>query len=173
MKTLEQLANPALLSLAAKKAHRFLNRHSWYFDRADAAKFSGRLNFNIQMLSNELLSGQYMPSGKLALAAPKRIEIHEDGRKKYVVRPLCAYPFRDQVVEAALVCLRMILKNNGVIRVTAHIQKQFHSETGFTGLASLTLALSGVQLLRILHRNPQLHLAPLKRVRQAFKFVNY
>jgi hypothetical protein len=105
VKTLEQLANPALLSLAAKKAHRFLNRHSWYFDRADAAKFSGRLNFNIQRLSNELLSGQYMPSGKLALAAPKRIEIHEDGRKKYVVRPLCAYPFRDQVVEAALVCL--------------------------------------------------------------------
>jgi hypothetical protein len=105
MPTLEQLANPALLSLAAKKAYRFLDRHSWYFDRADAASFSGRLAFNVSRLSEEIRSGQYSPSGKLAFAAPKRIETLDDDRRKYVVRPLCVYPFRDQVVETALVCL--------------------------------------------------------------------
>lgn len=105
MPTLEQLASPVLLSLAAKKAYRYLDRHSWYFDRADAARFSGRLAFNVWRLSEELRSGQYRPGGKLALAAPKRIETRDDGRRKYMVRPLCVYPFRDQVVETALACL--------------------------------------------------------------------
>jgi hypothetical protein len=105
MFTLKQLANPALLSLAAKKAFRYLDRHSWYLDRADAAMFCGRLTFQVQRLSRELLAGRYSPQPKFLFAGPKAIEMTQDGSNKYIVRTFCTYPFKDQVVETALVCL--------------------------------------------------------------------
>lgn len=105
MLTLDHLASPALLSLAAKKAHRFLDRHSWYYDRTDAAGFLGRLSFNVWRLAEDLRDGTYQPAPKTVFPMPKRIEHRSDETERFVVRPLCTYPFRDHVVETAIVCL--------------------------------------------------------------------
>jgi hypothetical protein len=103
-RTLTALSDRSLLVLAAKKAFRFLERRQWYHNRAEAIAFMARLNVEVRQLSRELRSNTYKPGVKRIFAAPKRIE-REDGGERYVYRPLCTQPFRDEVVQIALVCL--------------------------------------------------------------------
>jgi len=92
------------LALAAKKAYKYVQRREWFDDHSDSAAFMARLNFHVRDLSQDLAFGIYEPEPKVVFQAPKRIQIVE-GVEEYVYRPLCIYPFRDQVVEVALVSL--------------------------------------------------------------------
>jgi hypothetical protein len=98
--SLSSLCDVSLLSLAAKKAFRFLDSHQWYHDRGDAQAFMSRLTFHISRLSNDLRSGLYVHGARKIFPAPKRIT-----KTGYVYRPLCCQEFRNEVVEVALLCL--------------------------------------------------------------------
>jgi predicted amidohydrolase len=99
------LADRALLALAAKKAYKFVGRRQWYHDRSDPATFMARLNFQVRLLSDEILAGTYTPSPRIMFPAPKRIEKETGEEERYIYRPLSTQAFRDEVVEVALLCL--------------------------------------------------------------------
>jgi len=98
------LSDRSLLALAAKKAFKFANHRQWYHDRTQSLSFMARLNFHVTQLSLEIENGTYEPSAKTVFPAPKRIE-SGDGKDSYTYRPLCRQPFRDEVVEVALLSL--------------------------------------------------------------------
>lgn len=104
MLTLDALANPAYLCLAAKKARKYLLSRQWYHDRGSQEAFTGALTFRAWQLAQEILNGIYAPDEKIVFAAPKKI-LGVPGSEEFVCRPLAIQSFRDEVVQTAIVML--------------------------------------------------------------------
>lgn len=104
MLKLDQIANPAFICLAAKKARRYLVNRQWYHNRGSQEAFSGALTFRAWQLASGLRNGTYEPSTKTVFAAPKKVAFDPATKSEnYQFRPLAIQKFTDEVVETALV----------------------------------------------------------------------
>ena len=115
----DSLADPAFLSLAAKKAKMYVLKFNTYASPIEVDTFFAEFNKNIEGIAEQFRTGTYSCSPMLPVQAPKGIERslkmsakqRRDGWEedkgtgqfiKHMTRVLAHVSFRDQVVGAAL-----------------------------------------------------------------------